>query len=82
MTAPAIKAALAAARIGICHTLDINPGEPACETPCLLCREGSAAAVAAFLRALPMPDNNSGGWACHLVADAVELAAREGSDER
>jgi hypothetical protein len=49
----AVKAALDAARMGICRTLDINPGEPPCEKPCLLCREGSAAAVAAFLRALP-----------------------------
>jgi hypothetical protein len=49
----AVKTALEAARQGICRTLDINPGEPPCEAPCLLCREGSAAAVAAFLRALP-----------------------------
>jgi hypothetical protein len=86
----AVKAALDAARMGICRTLDINPGEPPCEAPCLLCREGSAAAIAEFLRALPPEFNalvrfDSGNvdpvffaedW--ELLAAAVTRAAQEG----
>jgi hypothetical protein len=79
----AVKAALDAARMGICRTLDINPGEPPCEAPCLLCREGSAAAVAAFLRALPWlhfePEESGHGenMTGKELAAAVERAAQE-----
>jgi hypothetical protein len=79
----AVKAALDAARMGICRTLDINPGEPPCEKPCLLCREGSAAAVAAFLRALPphlvepSPEGGLVAINAHNIAAAVERAAQE-----
>ncbi len=60
MSDDAIKRALEAGRIGICHTLDIEPGQ-ACEKPCQLCREGAAAAIAAFLEACPLVSDQPPG---------------------
>ena len=36
----------------------------------------AAAAIAAFLRALPVPSNGH-GWTCVVLADHVEKAARD-----
>ena len=74
-----IRAALEAAARGIC--LSISKSE-ACRAPCLLCREGAVAAVAAFLRAAPDLWAYPGGLrrVNHSLADAIEEAAKEAGD--
>lgn len=76
MSDAAIRAALDAARVGMC--LSISDAEP-CHAPCLLCREGAAAAVAAFLRALPHSKGKGWQelWNTGDLAAAVEKEARD-----
>jgi hypothetical protein len=80
-----IRAALEAAGRGMCMSISDNE---ACRAPCLLCREGATAAVAAFLRALPdeavlrlmtMEQDVHRGWR-DILAAAVEAAAKEAGD--
>ena len=83
MSDPAMRAALEAATRGICRS--ISEAET-CRAPCLLCREGAAAAVRDFLRACPVitdlppgPDR-MGFWdaaARDRWAAAVEEASRD-----
>jgi hypothetical protein len=93
MTDDPIKAALEESAQAVCRWpdgLSCNSSQPspACEN----CRGHAAAAVAAFLRALPnedFGDDRAGGWSSvagcqdlHEIAAAVERAAQEARDDR